>query len=227
MNELFRVPWLIVLSFLLITSPALSKSMWDGEWDGQLSINIKPAGKPAPNAKPKKGKTFKCQQEIMISNKSVSKWFKCGKLSLELSLDLFLDDNGQLKDSSKIWTNPGPFVANAILHGDIYNFTGDTEFNDKLFTFKGGFKKRKNDPRENNRVKTSQPSTASTAVAKTAPVNVEKHEIAALEKKLAALKQKSARKEEYQKMRALLDQKLKEVQGQIQMLEQEYKDVLN
>ena len=52
-------------------------------------------------------------------------------------------------------------------------------------------------------------------------------EIAALEKKLAALKQKSARKEEYQKMRALLDQKLKEVQGQIQMLEQEYKDVLN
>jgi hypothetical protein len=54
-----------------------------------------------------------------------------------------------------------------------------------------------------------------------------KDEIAALEKKLAALKQKSARKEEYQKMRALLDQKLKEVQGQIQMLEQEYKDVLN
>ena len=58
-------------------------------------------------------------------------------------------------------------------------------------------------------------------------VKVDKNEIAALEKKLAALKQKSARKEEYQKMRALLDQKLKEVQGQIQMLEQEYKDVLN
>jgi len=71
------------------------------------------------------------------------------------------------------------------------------------------------------------PLPASTAAANTAPVKVEKDEIAALEKKLAALKQKSARKEEYQKMRALLDQKLKEVQGQIQMLEQEYKDVLN
>jgi len=71
------------------------------------------------------------------------------------------------------------------------------------------------------------PLATSTAVAKSATVKVEKDEIAALEKKLAALKQKSARKEEYQKMRALLDQKLKEVQGQIQMLEQEYKDVLN
>ena len=58
-------------------------------------------------------------------------------------------------------------------------------------------------------------------------VKVDKNEIAALERKLAALKQKIALKEEYQKMRALLDQKLKEVQGQIQMLEQEYKDVLN
>lgn len=58
-------------------------------------------------------------------------------------------------------------------------------------------------------------------------VKVDKNEIAALEGKLAALKQKIALKEEYQKMRALLDQKLKEVQGQIQMLEQEYKDVLN
>ena len=57
--------------------------------------------------------------------------------------------------------------------------------------------------------------------------SIDKNEIAALEKKLAALKQKAARKEEYQKMRALLDQKLREVQGQIQMLEQEYKDVLN
>jgi hypothetical protein len=65
------------------------------------------------------------------------------------------------------------------------------------------------------------------SVSSTATVKVEKDEIAALEKKLAALKQKAARKEEYQKMRALLDQKLKELQGQIQMLEQEYKDVLN
>jgi hypothetical protein len=68
---------------------------------------------------------------------------------------------------------------------------------------------------------TEQPTSSQVSV------KVEKDEIAALEKKLAALKQKSARKEEYQKMRALLDQKLKEVQGQIQMLEQEYKDVLN
>ena len=69
--------------------------------------------------------------------------------------------------------------------------------------------------------------SASTAAVNPSTVKVEKGEIAALEKKLAALKQKAARKEEYQKMRALLDQKLKEVQGQIQMLEQEYKDVLN
>jgi len=69
--------------------------------------------------------------------------------------------------------------------------------------------------------------SASTAAANPAPVKVENGEIAALEKKLAALKQKAARKEEYQKMRALLDQKLKELQGQMQILEQEYKDVLN
>lgn len=70
---------------------------------------------------------------------------------------------------------------------------------------------------------------ASNGGAPAAPstVKVDKNEIAALEKKLAALKQKAARKEEYQKMRSLLDQKLKEVQAQIQMLEQEYKDVLN
>ena len=71
---------------------------------------------------------------------------------------------------------------------------------------------------------TSSGSKSDSKLVSAAP---DKNEIAALEKKLAALKQKSARKEEYQKMRALLDQKLKEVQGQIQMLEQEYKDVLN
>jgi len=54
-----------------------------------------------------------------------------------------------------------------------------------------------------------------------------KDEIAALEKKLAALKQRALRKEEYLKMRSLLQQKIDEVQGQIRMLEQEYKDVLN
>jgi hypothetical protein len=73
----------------------------------------------------------------------------------------------------------------------------------------------------------SNTASAAPPSAKPEVVKVEKDEIAALEKKLAALKQKSARKEEYQKMRALLDQKLTEVQGQIQMLEQEYKDVLN
>ena len=71
------------------------------------------------------------------------------------------------------------------------------------------------------------PLPSTSAPVSSAPVKIEKDEIAALEKKLAALKQKSARKEEYQKMRALLDQKLKELKGQIQMLEQEYKDVLN
>lgn len=71
-------------------------------------------------------------------------------------------------------------------------------------------------------------SVSSTASASSpAVVKVEKNEIAELEKKLAALKQKSARTEEYKKMRSLLDQKLKELQDQIRMLEQEYKDVLN
>jgi hypothetical protein len=73
----------------------------------------------------------------------------------------------------------------------------------------------------------STASSGSKPESKQVSAAPDKDEIAALEKKLAALKQKSARKEEYQKMRALLDQKLKEVQGQIQMLEQEYKDVLN
>ena len=72
----------------------------------------------------------------------------------------------------------------------------------------------------------SLPST-SAPIASAPVVKVEKNEIAELEKKLAALKKKAGRKDEYLKMRSLLDQKLKEVQDQIRMLEQEYKDVLN
>lgn len=73
----------------------------------------------------------------------------------------------------------------------------------------------------------STTSATSGSSSSPAPVKVDKNEIAELEKKLAALKQKSARTEEYKKMRSLLDQKLKEVQDQIRMLDQEYKDVLN
>jgi len=71
---------------------------------------------------------------------------------------------------------------------------------------------------------TSSGSKSDSKLVSAAP---DKNEIAALEKKLAALKQKAARKEEYLKMRSLLDQKLKDVQNQIQMLVEEYKDVLN
>jgi hypothetical protein len=71
------------------------------------------------------------------------------------------------------------------------------------------------------------PSSSSVSTPQKLPIITEKDEIAALEKKLAALKQKAVRKEEYLKMRNLLQQKIDEVQGQIRMLEQEYKDVLN
>ena len=77
-----------------------------------------------------------------------------------------------------------------------------------------------------------------TSSTKPLDISIEEDEIKVLEKKLEALKQKAARKGEYLKLRKLLaqelkdlqvqfEQKVREVQGQIQMLEQEYKDVLN
>jgi len=56
-------------------------------------------------------------------------------------------------------------------------------------------------------------------------VGVADDEIKALERKLELLKEKVARKTEYQKMRGILEVNLKEVQDQIKMLDEEYKDV--
>ena len=50
-------------------------------------------------------------------------------------------------------------------------------------------------------------------------------EIKALERKLELLKQKASRKTEYQKMLGMLEAKLQEIQDQIKMLNEEYKDV--
>ena len=56
-------------------------------------------------------------------------------------------------------------------------------------------------------------------------VSIADDDIKALERKLELLKKKASRKTEYKKMRGMLEVKLKEVQDQIQMLDEEYKDV--
>ena len=56
-------------------------------------------------------------------------------------------------------------------------------------------------------------------------VGIADDDIKALERKLELLKKKASRKTEYKKMRGMLEVKLKEVQDQIQMLDEEYKDV--
>ena len=56
-------------------------------------------------------------------------------------------------------------------------------------------------------------------------VSIADDDIKALERKLELLKKKASRKNEYKQMRDMLGVKLKEVQDQIQMLDEEYKDV--